>query len=88
MRIPNGQCDCQDKYPASESVDTRHVSNVQSEFLRFVQFQGIQELVNSLKLVHDQALYHSHLMINEDEREALFHVKILWEEMERLEKEV
>jgi len=87
MRIPNGQCICQVERPASASLDTRHVSDVQSEFLKFILFQGVEELIKSLKLVHDQALYHSDLLIDDDERVALFHVKILWEEMEKLEKE-
>lgn len=87
MRIPNGQCECQDKGLAGAPGDTRHESKVQKEFLNFVRFQGIQDIVESLKKVHEMALYHTDLVIDDEERVALFHVKILWEEMEKLKKE-
>ena len=84
MSTQNGQCVCQNVYPANTSVDTRHVSNFQNNFLKFILFQGAQELIKSLKLVHDQELNHSDLVIDDDEKIALFHVKMLWEEMEKL----
>ena len=85
MRNTYGQCNGQNTDSASASVDTRDVSAIQSEFFRFLHFQGIPELVTSFKLVHDLALYHSDLIIDNEERLALFHVKIIWEELEKLE---
>ena len=74
MLSQNGQGTCQNSCLADPSVDTRNVSDVQDEFLKFVLSQGVQELTESLKLVHDQTLYHSDLVIDYDERLALFHV--------------
>ena len=85
MLTHNGQCICQNADSVSASVDTREVSPIQSEFFKFLHFQGIPELIKSFKLVHDLALYHSDLSIDNEERLALFHVKIIWEELEKLE---
>ena len=85
MSTHNGQCKGQNPGSVGASVDTRDVSAIQVEFLKFLHFQGIPELVQSLKLVHDLALYHSDLLIDDDERVALFHVKIIWEELQKLE---
>ena len=56
------------------------------EFLDFIKFQGIRELVKSLKVVHDFALYHTDLCFDTKEKNALFNLKILWEALEQLEK--
>lgn len=67
--------------------DARHVSKLtpaQVEFIDFVLFHGIEDLCRSLKQVHDWALYHSDIPIDADEKYALFTLKILWEEFERM----
>lgn len=67
--------------------DARHASKLtqpQVEFIRFVLFHGIDDLCRSLKQVHDWALYHSDIPLDADEKYALFNLKLLWEEFERM----
>jgi hypothetical protein len=67
--------------------DARHVSQLtpaQVEFIDFVLFHGIEVLCRSLKQVHDWALYHSDVPFDADEKYALFNLKLLWEELERI----
>jgi len=58
--------------------DTRNVSKVkdvvnasQCEFIDFVLFYGASELSESLRIVHDLALYHSDVPIGVEEKRAL-----------------
>ena len=95
MRNTNGQSICQNCNPANALVDARNVSKIeksllpsQAEFIEFIMFHGIAELSKSLKLIHDLALYHSDMSFNENEKSALFDLKILWEGLEKIEKEL
>lgn len=95
MQTPNGQNPCLDIFPASATNDTRKVSKInkslwpaQAEFLDFIMFNGITELSKSLKLIHDLALYHSDIPIDEVEKSALFDLKILLENFEKILKEL
>ncbi|UTW65742.1 hypothetical protein KFE94_13930 [bacterium SCSIO 12643] len=58
----------------------------EAEFIDFVKFHGIDELIKSLKMVHDFALYHTDLSLDTQEKNALFNLKILWEGFERMGK--
>lgn len=95
MRTSNGQSVRQNSNPVNASVDTRPVSKIeksllpaQAEFIDFIMFHGIAELPKSLKLIHDLARYHSDVSFNENEKSALFDLKILWEDFEQMEKEL
>ena len=87
MQTPNGQSACLNGNPVSTSVDTRHVSEAQLEFLDYLKFYGLGQLSRSLKLIHDLALYHSDVSFNEDEKSALFDLKVLWEGFEQIVQE-
>ena len=94
MRNTNGQNVCQNGNSANTTVDARHVSKIQksllpsqAEFLDYIMFHGVSEFSKSLKLIHDLALYHSDVSFNEDEKSALFDLKILWEGFERIGQE-
>ena len=86
MRTSNGQSVCLNGNSANTAVDTRHVSKSQLEFLDYLKFHGLEQLSESLKLIHDLALYHSDMSFNEDEKSALFNLKILWEGLEQMAK--
>ena len=87
MRTQNGHCFCEKLSSQSTAVDTRHVSESQLEFLDYLKFHGLGQLSKSLKLIHDLALYHSDVSFNEDEKSALFDLKILWEGFEQVGQE-
>ena len=84
MQTPNGQCACLDGRSESTTVDTRHVSKPQLKFLDYIRFHREQELSKSLKLIHDLALYHSDVPFDQDQKSALFDLKILWEGLDTL----
>ena len=94
MRTSNGQSVCLECLDTNTTVDTRHISKIkksllpsQAEFLDYIMFHGVEEFSKSLKLIHDLALYHSDVSFNEDEKSALFDLKILWEGFERSRQE-
>ncbi|WAC11435.1 hypothetical protein [Dyadobacter pollutisoli] len=71
--------------------DARHASNVstpltqsQAEFWYLVECQGCKELANSLKMIHNLALYHSDIPFDTAEKSALFDLKVLWEGFEKM----
>ena len=77
------------------AVDARHGLNVstpltqsQAEFWYLVECQGYKELAQSLRMVHDLALYHSDVPFDKAEKSALFDVKVLWEGFEKMEAKV
>jgi hypothetical protein len=91
MRTPNGPNFDLNVHSVNTTVDSRNLSNVtvlitasQAEFLKLVQGQGYMELSRSLKMIHDLALYHSDISLNEVEKSALFDLKLLWEGIERM----
>lgn len=62
-------------------------NSAEEEFFDYIKFHGIEEFINSLKMVHDFALYHTDLCFDTKEKKALFDLKILWEGFERLGQE-
>ncbi len=56
----------------------------QKAFLNFLEEYGAKELIESLRAVHDIALYHSELSINQREKGELFDVKLLADELEKI----
>lgn len=47
------------------------LTSAQAEFLDFVLFQDTEQLSKSLQLIHDMALYHTDIIIHDDEKTAL-----------------
>ncbi len=95
MLHSNGQNVCPNCHSANTAVDTRNVSKInksllpsQVEFLDFVMFHGVHELSESLKLIHNMALYHSDLPFDNVEKSALFDLKMLWEGLENIGGEI
>ena len=83
------------EHSSSKTSDTRNVSKVkvlltpsQHEFIDFVLFFGVRELSNSLKMIHDLALYHSDIPVTNAEKGALYNLKLLWEGFERIGEEM
>lgn len=62
----------------------RSISRTQAEFLSFIKDNDAKRLSDSLNFVHDLALYHSDLPLDEEEKFALYSVKILWQELDEL----
>jgi len=84
MRNSNGSTN---HYNGNDSVILlEFVSSIEKEFIDNLKFQGIEELVNSLKMIHDFALYHTDLCFDTPEKIALFNLKFLWEGLEQLGK--
>lgn len=80
-------------HSTNTTTDARHASNVgspltssQAEFLYLIECQGYRELSSSLKVIHDLALYHSDVPLDQVEKSALFDLKVLWEGFERMAK--
>ena len=64
----------------------KSLNSIEEEFIGNLKFQGIEELIESLKMIHDFALYHTDLCFDTPEKIALFNLKFLWEGLERLGK--
>lgn len=60
------------------------VSEEEAEFLEELASLGLNEVAASLRKVHDWALYESDVFFDRDEKIALFHMKVLWEALERM----
>lgn len=93
--LKNGQRVGLDEYSIHTKKDAQSASKkvkvsltpTQAEFIDFVLFHGVNDLSKSLKLVHDLALYHSDVIVDETEKTALFDVKLLWEGFDRIGEE-
>lgn len=89
MRNSNGSNVCLNGKNA-ESVNgseiLKSLNPVEQEFIGNLKFQGIDDLINSLKMIHDFALYHTDLCFDTPEKIALFNLKFLWEGLEELGK--
>ncbi|UII32282.1 hypothetical protein LVD17_00325 [Fulvivirga ulvae] len=87
MRNSNGPTACI-KGSHLEPVDGPKILNpltpAEQEFISCIKFLGIDELIFSLKMTHNLALYHTDLSIDQEEKNALFNLKVLWEELEKL----
>ena len=82
MSTQDGQKSC----PYCSSANAQSVPKI-SQMLSPAQIQLLDyadaldgpDLVQSLKLLHDIAVYHSTEPIDEEEKDALYHIKVLWE---------
>lgn len=86
MRNENGQNRCPRCNAVISAKDAPAVSNIsqklspaQVELLEFADHLDGPNLVKSLQLLHDMALYHSQHPIDEEEKNALHSTKLLWE---------
>ncbi|MBL6447798.1 hypothetical protein JMN32_15875 [Fulvivirga sp. 29W222] len=86
MLHSNGQSVYFNENPANHPVDFKPLNSSEVEFMANIKFMGIEELIDSLKMVHDFALYHTDLPLDTTEKLALFNLKILWEGLEGLVK--
>lgn len=89
MRNVSGQTACLNgnhEESVNDSEFLKSLNSVEQEFIGSLKFQGIEELVNSLKMIHDIALYHTDLCFDTHEKIALFNLKFLWERLEHLGK--
>ena len=91
MQTSNGNGVGSDSNPVNPTNDARHASNAstpltdsQAEFWYLVECQGCKELAQSLKMVHDLALYHSDVPFDKAEKSALFDVNLLVEGFQRM----
>ncbi|UII75768.1 hypothetical protein LV716_16120 [Flagellimonas sp. HMM57] len=60
------------------------LTSAQLQLLEFTDQCNAPDLVNALQLLHDMALYQSDHVIDEDEKNALFSAKQLWEHIAAL----
>ena len=89
MRNSNGQTTCfTGNHVASinGSEVQKPLNSVEQEFIGNLKFQGIEELISSLRMIHNFALYHTDLCFDTEEKIALFNLKVLWEGLEQLVK--
>ncbi|WP_299557204.1 hypothetical protein [Seonamhaeicola sp.] len=56
----------------------------EKEFVDNLKLHGIEEVITSLKKIHDLALYNTNVCFNTDEKQALFNLKLLWEGLEQV----
>lgn len=91
MLQSNGQRVRLNGYSVNTTGNARNASKVkpaitaaQAEFISFITGNDIRGFSESLKLVHDFALYHTDLPLDDDEKFALYNVKLLWEELDKL----
>lgn len=58
----------------------------QAEFIRFLSGNKneLPDFSSGLKLVHDLVLYHTDVPLDDDEKLALYNIKQLWEEIDKL----
>ncbi|MEM9075958.1 MAG: hypothetical protein AAGC43_02920 [Bacteroidota bacterium] len=71
--------------PSKESAKiSMSISSAQRELLEFTDALDGRDLVQSLKLVHDMALYDSYGLIDGPEKNALYATKCLWERIEEI----
>jgi phosphopantetheine adenylyltransferase len=62
----------------------KQITKAEKAFINFLNEYGAKEIVKSLRAVHDTALYHSDLSINQREKGELFDVKLLADELEKM----
>ena len=88
MRTSNGQV-CPKCKSVNIANDTRNVSktvklltSAEVDFLEFFNYLDSPKFVNSLKLIHDLAVYHSDVLFDVEEKTTLYDVRTLWEKIE------
>jgi hypothetical protein len=82
MRNGEGQKNCPHGSNAeaqSAPKTPQMLSPGQVQLLDYADALDGPHLVKSLKLLHDIAVYHSTEPIDEEEKDALYHIKVLWE---------
>jgi hypothetical protein len=84
MRTQNGQCPCT-KNEENEATLTKPLHPKEADLLSYLRYHGVDDLINSLKMIHDFALYHTDLCFDTEEKQALLDLKILWQGLEQLE---
>ena len=91
MQTSNGPSVDSNANSVNATNDARHALDVgapltqsQADFLYIVDCQGCRELSQSLKMIHDLALYHSDIPFDQAEKSALFDLKVLWEGLEQM----
>jgi hypothetical protein len=91
MRNRKSQNVCPKCNLVSTANDARNVSktsklltSAEVEFLEFFGYLDRPDLVKSLKLIHDLAIYHSNVAFDTEEKTALYDVRILWEKVEEM----
>ena len=91
MRNTEGQVYCphckqgitEDKVQSTPKI-SKMLTPAQVQLLEYANYLDGPDLVASLQLVHDIAIYHSHEPLDEAEKDALFSVKGLWEHIQRI----
>ncbi|WP_435625797.1 hypothetical protein [Flagellimonas sp.] len=86
-RCSNHNVDIPSKDSEKSSKISLPISPAQRELLEFADTLDGPDLVQSLKLVHDMALYDSYGLIDGPEKNALYATKCLWERIEAIVKE-
>ena len=71
----------------NQKKSVQSLSPAQRELLEFTDALDGPDLVQSLKLVHDMALYDSYGLIDGPEKNALYATKCLWECIEAIVKD-
>ena len=75
---------CKMGYTSENQKNVQSLSRAQGELLEFADALDGPDLVQSLKLVHDMALYDSYGLIDGPEKNALYATKCLWERIEAI----
>ena len=75
---------CSNPNAQSATQPTQMLTPAQLELLDYADALDGPDVVKSLKLLHDVVIYHSYEPIDEEEKNALFHLKGLWECIERI----
>ena len=85
MSTQDGQESC----PQGSSANAQSVTKIsqmltpaQVQLLDYANYLDGPDLVRSLKLLHDIVVYHSNEPLDEDEKCALYSIKVLWEYVE------
>ena len=93
MQTPNGPNVCPKCNSVNIANDTRNVSktsklltSAEVDFLELGNCLNSPDLVKSLKLIHDLAIYHSDVAFGTEEKTALYDVRVLWEKIEEMIK--
>lgn len=87
MSTQDGQKSChQGSRANAQSIPkiSQMLSPAQIQLLDYTDALDGPDLVKSLKLLHNIAVYHSSEPLDEAEKDALFYVKGLWECIERV----
>lgn len=85
MQTQDGQSPCTCQCKASEnqsnisedSIDAGGFTESQKELLKLVYFHGAQAMSQSLRQIHDLALYQSDVPLDREEKDSLYDVMTL-----------